>query len=74
MGNLITAAVNSNIADNGFLAKHLVGANYYWNFDVALIVIFIVAFLIVAPRLKERSYIENPEDDKNQIIADTDNL
>src|SRR6202012_1795186 len=29
-GNLVTAMVNHNIADGGVLAKHLVGANYYW--------------------------------------------
>jgi POT family proton-dependent oligopeptide transporter len=75
VGNLVTAAVNSNIADNGVLAKYLVGANYYWYFDVCMIMAFVVVFLIVSPRIKEHNYIENPEPDiKNQIIADTDNL
>ncbi len=74
MGNLITAAVQGNIADHGILEKPLTGAGFYWNFDVALIAVFVVAFLIVSPRLKEHNYIENPEPDLNQIIADTDNL
>jgi len=74
MGNLITAAVQGNIADHGILEKPLTGAGFYWNFDVALIAVFVVAFLIVSPRLKEHNYIINPEPDLNQIIADTDNL
>jgi len=75
MGNLITAAVNNNIADNGVLAKHLVGANFYWNFDVALIVAFIIVFIFVAPRIKEHNYVESTGDAENsKIIADTDNL
>ncbi|HZY39665.1 MAG TPA: POT family MFS transporter [Mucilaginibacter sp.] len=75
MGNLITAAVNSNIADKGILAKYLVGANYYWYFDVGLVAAFTIAFLLVSPHIKEHNYIENPEPElKNQIIADTDNL
>ncbi|HEY9001585.1 MAG TPA: POT family MFS transporter [Mucilaginibacter sp.] len=74
-GNLVTAMVNGNIADGGILAKHLVGANYYWYFDVAMIMAFVVVFLIVSPHIKEHNYIENPEpDDKNQVIADTNNL
>ncbi len=75
MGNLITAGVNANIADNGILAKYLVGANYYWYFDVGLVVAFTVAFIFASPYIKEHNYIENPEPElKNQIIADTDNL
>ncbi len=74
-GNLITAAVNSNIADKGVLAKYLVGADYYWYFDVAMIVVFIVVFLFVSPHIKEHNYIENPEPgDEGKIIADTNNL
>jgi POT family proton-dependent oligopeptide transporter len=77
VGNVITAMVNGNISQKGFLARYLVGANYYWYFDVAMIMGFVVVFLFVAPRLKERNYIDNPEGEtavKNQIIADTDNL
>ncbi|MFI5161534.1 MAG: MFS transporter [Sphingobacteriales bacterium] len=77
VGNMITALVNGNISNKGILAPYLVGANYYWYFDVGLIVAFIIVFLIVSPRMKEHNYIENPGDnaaDHNKIIADTDNL
>lgn len=73
LGNVITAMVNGNISKKGILSTYLVGANYYWFF-VCFILAFVVAFLIVSPRMKERSYIEHPEGEKNQIIADTDNL
>jgi proton-dependent oligopeptide transporter, POT family len=77
VGNLITAWVNGKIAEGGFFAKHLAGANYYWYFDVCFIVVFIIAFLIVSPHIKERNYIDNPDvdaADHNKIIANTDNL
>jgi POT family proton-dependent oligopeptide transporter len=77
LGNFITAGVNGNIANNGFLAPYLIGANYYWFF-VCFILVFVVVFLFVSPRLKEHNYIENPEPipaaEKNKMIADTDNL
>lgn len=78
LGNFITSAVNGNIADNGFLAPYLKGANYYWFF-VCLILAFVIVFMFVSPRLKERSYIENPDEDpipvdRSKIIADTNNL
>lgn len=77
VGNIITAIVNGNISDKGFLARYLVGANYYWYFDVGLILAFTVVFLIVSPRIKEHNYIENPNEDladHNKIVADTNNL
>ncbi|HVS91507.1 MAG TPA: MFS transporter [Mucilaginibacter sp.] len=76
VGNLVTAWVNGKIAEGGFFARHLAGANYYWYFDVAVIMAFVVVFLFVSPHIKEHNYIENPEDaaDHNKIVADTDNL
>jgi POT family proton-dependent oligopeptide transporter len=71
-GNLITALVNGYIADGGFFAQHLQGANYEWFF-IIFISIFVVVFLFVSPRLKERSYITDPYVE-NQVIADTNNL
>ena len=71
-GNLITALVNGYIADGGFVARHLKGANYEWFF-IIFIAIFVVIFLFVSPRLKERSYITNPYIE-NQVIADTNDL
>jgi len=74
-GNLITAGVQANIADHGILEKPLTGAGFYWNFDVAMIAVFVIVFLLVSPRIKEHNYIENIEPaDHNHIIADTDNL
>lgn len=58
-GNLITALVNGLIEDGGWWAKNLKGANYEWFF-VAFIAVFIIIFLIVSPRLKERNYITDP--------------
>ncbi|RYZ95571.1 MAG: MFS transporter, partial [Sphingobacteriaceae bacterium] len=71
-GNLITALVNGYIADGGWWARNLAGANYEWFF-VGFIGVFILAFMFVAPRLKERSYITDPYIE-NQVIADTNNL
>jgi POT family proton-dependent oligopeptide transporter len=71
-GNLITALVNGLIEDGGWWAKNLKGANYEWFF-VAFIAVFIIIFLIVSPRLKERNYITDPYVE-NQVIADTHNL
>ncbi|HVW95108.1 MAG TPA: MFS transporter [Mucilaginibacter sp.] len=71
-GNLITAVVNGFIADGGAWARLLKGANYEWFF-VTFIMIFVVIFLFVAPRLKERSYITNPENE-NEVISETEHL
>lgn len=81
VGNIITAVVNDNIADHGFLEKYLHGsnnANYYWFF-VGFIMVFVVVFMFVSPHLKEHNYIEDPElapipVAMNKIIADSDNL
>ncbi|PAW94476.1 MFS transporter [Mucilaginibacter sp. MD40] len=63
-GNLITAVVNGLIEDGGWWAKNLKGANYEWFF-VGFIAIFLVIFLIVSPRMRERNYITDPVvDDK----------
>ena len=71
-GNLFTALINGYIADGGFFARHLQGANYEWFF-ISIICVFILIFFFVSPRLKERSYIAHPESE-NEIIAETGNL
>ena len=71
-GNLITALVNGFIENGGWWARNLKGANYEWFF-VIFIGVFVVAFMIVSPRLKERNYITDPYIE-NQVIADTNNL
>jgi POT family proton-dependent oligopeptide transporter len=59
IGNIFVALVNNSIASGGFFAQ-LKGANYYWFF-VALISVFILVYLFISPRLKERSYINDGE-------------
>jgi len=71
-GNLITALVNGFIADGGWWAHNLAGANYEWFF-VSFIGVFVIVFMFVAPRLKERSYISDPYVE-NQVISDTHSL
>jgi len=72
-GNLFDALVNGNIAKGGFFAK-FVGADFYWLF-VGICTAFLVAFMIISPRLKERNYINDPDaEPDNKVIADTNNL
>ncbi|RZA03294.1 MAG: MFS transporter [Sphingobacteriaceae bacterium] len=68
-GNLFVALINGNISKGGYFAQ-FTGANFYWMF-VVLCSAFIVVYLFVSPRLKERNYIEEPD---NEVIADTNNL
>lgn len=70
-GNLITALINGLIEDGGWWATNLKGANYEWFF-VAFIGVFIIAFLIISPRLKERNYITDPYLD-NKAVAEANN-
>ncbi|MDO3644054.1 MAG: POT-type proton-dependent oligopeptide transporter [Mucilaginibacter sp.] len=58
-GNLITALVNSFIEGGGWWARNLKGANYEWFF-VTFIMVFVIVFLFVSPRMKERNYITDP--------------
>jgi len=71
-GNLITAVVNGLIEDGGWWATNLKGSNYEWFF-VAFICVFIIAFLIISPRLKERNYITDPVS-LNQVASETERL
>lgn len=68
-GNLFVALINGNISKGGFFAQ-FTGADFYWMF-VGLCTIFLVAYLFISPRLKERNYITDPD---NQVIAETNNL
>ncbi|MDB5121632.1 MAG: family transporter [Sphingobacteriales bacterium] len=61
LGNLFVAGINTSISNGGFFAQ-LEGASYYWFF-VGLISAFILVYLFVSPRLKERSYITDPDDE-----------
>ena len=77
LGNLFTAAINTNIANHGFLEPYLINTtNYYWFF-VGVVSLFTIGFMFVSPRLKEHNYITNPYADPavlTKAIADTDNL
>ncbi len=68
-GNLFDALVNGNISKGGFFS-HYVGANFYWLF-VGICAVFLILYMFISPRLKERNYIDEPD---NEVIAETDNL
>ena len=68
-GNLFVALINGNISEGGYFAQ-FTGANFYWMF-VGICSVFIVAYLFISPRLKERNYIVDPD---NEVIAETNNL
>ena len=72
-GNLITALVNGQIESGGWWARNLRGANYEWFF-VAFISVFIIVFMIVSPRMKERNYITDPYVGENEIAANAEKL
>ncbi|MFW0716237.1 POT family MFS transporter [Pedobacter sp. N23S346] len=52
LGNLFTALVNRSISNGGFFAQFK-GADYYWFF-IGLLCFFILIYLFVSPRIKER--------------------
>jgi len=68
-GNLFVALINGNISEGGFFAK-FTGADFYWMF-VVLCIAFLLVYLFISPRLKERNYITDPD---NEVIAETNNL
>lgn len=59
LGNLFCAAVQSS-RTNGGIFGGMSDTKFYWFF-VSLICAFLVVFMFVAPRLKERSYIDDPD-------------
>jgi POT family proton-dependent oligopeptide transporter len=61
IGNVFTALINSSISNKGFFAR-LEGADYYWFF-VGIILVFSILFMIISPRLKERNYLADPDDE-----------
>ncbi|MCC8425472.1 POT family MFS transporter [Mucilaginibacter sp. UR6-11] len=70
-GNLFDALINGNISRGGFFSR-FAGADFYWLF-VGICTAFLVIYLFISPRLKERSYIADPETE-NEAIAETNNL
>jgi len=74
LGNVVTAMINDNISNHGFLEQYMKGANFYWGF-VYMILAFVVVFLFVSPRMKERNYVAEPDADLiKKVLADNDNL
>jgi len=70
LGNVFTAGVNNSISHGGFFAKYS-GASYYWLF-VGIMMGFWVLFVLISPKLKEKSYIN--EESEELIEAETTNL
>jgi len=68
-GNYFDVIVNGSIAKGGYFAK-FVGADFYWLF-AGICGAFLLVFLIVSPRLKERNYIENPEAEAEAAAVST---
>ncbi|QHT66566.1 POT family MFS transporter [Rhodocytophaga rosea] len=59
VGNLFVSLVNGSISNKGFFAQ-LEGATYFWFF-VGLMMAFVLLFVLVSGRIKERSYIVREE-------------
>ncbi|TSJ40884.1 POT family MFS transporter [Mucilaginibacter corticis] len=74
IGNLFDAYVNNSISNHGFFAKYT-GSNFYWVF-VGICTVFLILYLFISPRLKERNYIDEPDAEfqGNEVIAQTNNL
>jgi len=68
-GNLFVGYVNDNKAAHGFFARYQ-GASYFWFF-VELIAGFLIIYIFVSPRLKERNYVTDPD---AIAIPETENL
>ncbi|MDT3402375.1 POT-type proton-dependent oligopeptide transporter [Mucilaginibacter terrae] len=69
LGNTFVAYVQNSISHKGFFSRY-VGADFYWFF-VVLLAAFLVVYLFVSPRIKERNYVT---EDENKVAAETTNL
>ncbi len=54
-GNLLVGLINGNIVSKGFFSQ-FTGAKYYWLF-IGILAVSFVAFLLLAKRLPEKSYV-----------------
>ncbi|GAB3926304.1 POT family MFS transporter [Mucilaginibacter myungsuensis] len=68
-GNYFDVIVNGSIASGGYFSK-FVGADFYWLF-AGICAAFLLVFLFVSPRLKERNYIEQPEEEAEAAAIST---
>jgi len=55
VGSFFNTIVNNSIAKGGFFAR-FTGASFYWLF-VGICLGFVVVFMFVSPRLKEKAYL-----------------
>jgi POT family proton-dependent oligopeptide transporter len=70
-GNLFDVYVNNSISKGGYFARFTgphAEANFYWLF-VGIVTGFIVLFLFISPRLKERNYITDPDIEEPEAAA-----
>ena len=55
LGNVLVSVIQNNIKDGGFFAQFH-GADFFWLF-VGICAVTAVAFMVVSPRIRERSYV-----------------
>jgi POT family proton-dependent oligopeptide transporter len=70
-GNLFDVYVNGSISRHGYFERfaqtgHF--ANYFWLFT-GIMAGFLILFMIISPRLKERNYIIEPELEGTEALA-----
>lgn len=65
VGNVLVSQINNSIAHNGFFAQFQ-GASYYWLF-FGIICATIALYLIISPRITEKSYLIQSES-HNEIL------
>lgn len=55
LGNVLVSVIQNNIKDGGFFAQ-FEGASFFWLFT-GICAVTAVLFILISPRIKERSYI-----------------
>ena len=55
VGSFFNTIVNNSIGNSGYFSK-FTGASFYWLF-VGICLGFVVIFIFVSPRLKEKAYL-----------------
>ncbi|MCK6693115.1 MAG: MFS transporter, partial [Thermoanaerobaculia bacterium] len=57
LGNVLVSVIQNSIKDGGFFAQFH-GADFFWLF-MGICAVTAVVFMLVSPRIKERSYVGN---------------
>ncbi|MFD0794497.1 MFS transporter [Mucilaginibacter litoreus] len=68
IGSFFNTMVNNSIADHGYFSR-FTGASFYWLF-VGICLGFVVIFIFVSPRLKEKAYLASDVLGKGLDIKD----